>query len=303
MIVRILLTGATGFIGRGLVPMLRNSGYDPVLLLRADSSLVTDCELAKCSTIRVESNVESLAEQLRQSGCVAVLHLASLFLATHQPSQVSELIESNIAFPTRLLEAMKLAGIKQIVNTGTFFQNSDGKTGSPFNLYAASKQAFQDIVDHYVRNEGFRAITLKLADTYGSGDTRRKLVQLLLDAACRGEHLGLSPGEQKISLTWVDDVRSAFVVALKRLEEQTDGSHFVYGACHPHLRSVKEIAATVATVTNTNPDFAWGERPYRPNEIMNPVLPEQLPGWQPSIDLTMGLAKLLQVAKCPSENR
>ena len=75
----------------------------------------------------------------------------------------------------------------------------------PVNLYAATKQAFEDVLAYYADAQGIAAVTLELYDTYGPGDPRRKLIRILFEAARSGEPIQLSPGEQVIELLHVDD--------------------------------------------------------------------------------------------------
>jgi len=290
---RIILTGATGFIGSGLVPKLETAGHSVKCLVRLAGFDRAIQKLGEARCLAIPESQGELVSLLDNFKPDAIMHLASLFLSSHAPDQAAELVESNITFPTRLLEAMKGARIRHFLNTGTIFQCATGAPGTPFNLYAATKQAFEDVLQHYVRNEGFCAITLRLADTFGIGDTRRKIVQLLVDAAVREEALALSLGEQKISLTWVDDVRSGFVQGLERLLGAKDAGHEVFGLCNPELVTIRDLGRLVETAIGHSVDFQWGKRPYRQGEIMVPVLPQKLPGWDAKMDIKDGVWRLI----------
>lgn len=286
---KVLLTGATGYIGSGLVTKLELAGCSVLCLVRPASLNRAVQQLGDARCIAIPESQGELAALVSNVKPDAVMHLASRVLTSHTPDQATELVESNIAFPSRLLEAMKSAGIRHFLNTGTFFQSAAGVPGTPFNLYAATKQAFEDVLQHYVRNEGFCAITLRLADTFGIGDTRRKIVQLLVDAAVREEALALSLGEQKISLTWVDDVRSGFVQGLERLLGAKDAGHEVFGLCNPELVTIRDLGRLVEAAIGHSVDFQWGKRPYRQGEIMIPVLPPNLPGWEIKVNIENGI--------------
>ena len=294
---KIILTGATGYIGRGLVSMLESAGYEVICLVRSAQANTAAGFLCR----KIPATLDELVDLLKEYKPDAVVHLASLFLASHRPDQVSELIESNIRFPAQLLEAMKSTGVRRFLNTGTIFQCSDGGPGSPFNLYAATKQAFEDILHHYARNEGFTVLTLRLADTYGIGDTRRKLVQLLVDAAMQDEELRLTPGEQLLSLTWVDDVRRGFLLGLERLLAREGNGQDVFGLCNPDLVRVRDVGRIVQDVVGREARYLWGERPYRHGEIMVPVLPELLPGWSPWVSLKEGVTLLCEYGRAEKQ--
>ena len=69
-------------------------------------------------------------------------------------------MSSNITFGTQLVEAMVANGCYQFVNTGTSWQHYENDEYNPVNLYAATKQAFEDILRYYVETSALRVITL-----------------------------------------------------------------------------------------------------------------------------------------------
>jgi nucleoside-diphosphate-sugar epimerase len=121
----------------------------------------------------------TMDEIVKRSNPDVVFHLASLFLSQHRPENVEPLIQSNLLFSTQLVEAMVNNGCKLLVNTGTSWQHFEDAHYSPVNLYAATKQAFEVILDYYVEAKGLALISLALFDTYGPGDPRPKLFSLL----------------------------------------------------------------------------------------------------------------------------
>jgi nucleoside-diphosphate-sugar epimerase len=138
-----------------------------------------------------------------------------------------------------------------------------------------------------------RAVTLKLFDTYGPADRRRKLLTLLLEASERGERLAMSPGEQRIDLLHVDDAVAAFAAAAARLDELADGTHECYALGSGRRPTLKELVALLAGA-GAPVEVEWGGRPYREREVMEPWSGGQpLPGWQPRIRLEDGLAALV----------
>jgi nucleoside-diphosphate-sugar epimerase len=223
-----------------------------------------------------------------------VFHLASLYLADHRPEQVDALVDSNVRFPAQLAEAMSAAGATRLVNTGTAWQHYRTEGYNPVNLYAATKQACIDLLQYYHDARGLSVITLKLFDTYGPGDKRRKLVQLLIDAALSGEALDMSPGEQVVDLTHIDDVVEAFLIAgdtLLRAEAPLNADHLLSG----ERFTIRELAVAVSQALGRNVDARFGERPYRSREVMIPVVPDPaslLLPWRRTRDVRSTLAEL-----------
>lgn len=195
---RILLTGATGFIGTNLTRELRKNN-DLFILGHHEG----DPEKLGLPGIVMNDDIQRLADYIKSNEIEGIIHLASLYLTVHTLEQVKDLVLSNVYFGTAVLEAASLAGtVKWFLNTGTIWQNYNvkGTVYNPVNLYAATKQAFIDMAKYYSDVFGIRFCTLKLCDTYGPNDTRKKLFKLFKDYSESGEVLKMSPGEQKIDL-------------------------------------------------------------------------------------------------------
>jgi nucleoside-diphosphate-sugar epimerase len=234
-----------------------------------------------------------MREIVRQAKPDVVFHLASHFVSDHQTYEVQRLIESNVLFGTQLVEAMTLEGQCNLVNTGTSWQHYGGKDYCPANLYAATKQAFEDILEFYVEVRELRVISLKMFDTYGPGDSRNKLVNALLAAAKTGEKLLMSPGEQSIDLVHVDDVVQAFIRSAELLRSGSCIGHQRFGVSSGAPITVRTLVSECQRVLGIAIPVRWSGRPYRRREVMKPWSPQSvLPGWRPRISLAEGLATL-----------
>lgn len=284
---RALLTGATGFIGRHLTQHLQQQGWQIAAIARSAN---VPSGVQRYNYTGATDDVMRALDDFRPD---VVFHLASLFLAQHDPAQVEPLVLSNVLFGTQLLEAMRAAGVRRLVNAGTGWQNFAGDEYLPVNLYAATKQAFADILLYYVEASGIRAVTLKLFDSYGPGDNRRKLLRLLLDALRTGEPLAMSGGEQILDLVHIDDICRAFQRAAELTADSSKPCNSVYAVSGGQRRSLREVVSTLQRVADRPVSVAWGARPYREREVMNPWNGPTMPGWSPEISLEDGLRKLL----------
>lgn len=288
-----LLSGVTGFIGSHLAKGLGERGWQVHGLVRADADR---SQLARVDADPTLHELDGEADRLREIASSVqpdvVIHVASLFLASHRPEDVEPLVRSNVLFGVQLLDASLRAGVRRFVNTGSSWQHHEDRD-EPVNLYAATKQAFEAFVDAAAASSSLRAITLKLFDTYGPADPRRKLLRLLLDAADSGEGLAMSPGEQRIDLVHVSDVVEAFATAVEQLESQADGTHERFAVSSGRALSLRELVGLL-TAAGATPEIEWGGRPYRDREVMQPWTGgETLPGWAPRIPLESGLAELV----------
>lgn len=276
---RALVTGITGFIGGELAGRLLAEGWQVDALVRPDSD-VASLSCASQVTFHVIEGDHDVAPAVAKARPDVVFHLASLYLAEHRAEQVEALVRSNILLPALIAEAMTTSGAPRMINTGTAWQHFHGADYLPVNLYAATKQAAEDLLLYYADARALSLITLRLFDTYGRGDKRRKLIQILIDAARSDEPLAMSPGDQIVDLTHVDDVIDGFMVAARRLLDASAPlreSFLLSGERH----TVKSLAGLVGNAMQRPLLPRFGDRPYRAREVMEPVVARHvLPGWQ-----------------------
>jgi nucleoside-diphosphate-sugar epimerase len=285
-----LLTGATGFIGSHLLDGLLAAGWRVHVVVRRQPENASWAAAGVTAHLH-DGSTEGLMSIMERARPDVVFHLASLFLSSHRVEDVVPLMQSNVQFPSQLIEAMHRAGCGRLVNTGTAWQHYENREYSPVNLYAATKQAFGTILQYYVEACGLQAITLELFDTYGPGDTRRKLIHLIEDAAKTQEMLAMSPGEQKIDLVHVDDVVRAYLVAAERLLAGGCDGHECYALSSGNPLRLKELVALFERVRGVTVPVQWGGRGYREREVMEPWRGgNPPPGWSPRVSLEVGLA-------------
>jgi len=296
---RALVTGATGFIGSRLAASLSRRGWEVHALARPSSDLSPlDRAGGEVEVHRHDGTVPGMSRVLERTRPDVVFHLASLFLARHRPEDVEPLVESNIAFPARLLEAMSASGVDRLVNAGTSWQHHLDRAYEPVNLYAATKQGFLDILAFYRATTALRTVHLSLFDTYGPGDPRPKLVPLLVRTAREGTPLAMSPGGQLIDLVFVDDAVSAFVMAGERLLEGKARRFEEWAVASGRPLSLRGLVALFEKVAGAPLPVEWGALPYRPREVMVPWRKgKPLPGWKPEVDLEEGLRRTIEGAR------
>ena len=305
---RCLITGATGFVGSHLARKLVQDGWHVHVLARTSSSVAAIADVAEQLTIHTLTppangnslpTTGSVAEAIANAKPDVIFHLAAMFRAEHTPDDIAPMVEANVTFTTQLLDGMRLAGVKTIINTGTSWQHYGGDEHSapydPVCLYAATKQAAEDILTFYCNAHGFRAITLKLFDTYGPGDTRNKLLNIFKRASTAETPIAFSPGAQQIDLVHIDDVVRAYLMAADQAQRSSASTHEKYGVSSGTPLPLRKLSALYENTTGTRLNIAWGERPYREREVMQtPSLP-LLPGWSAEICLKTSLRA---ITKC-----
>ncbi len=290
---KLLLSGATGFVGTHLTVALRQAGHKLSVIARDGGSLEF-LEREHIDYHVFTGDISELIAFVTNGRFNGAIHLASLFLAQHTVEQVGPLIDSNVKFSSQLLEAATKAGVPWFINTGTFWQHYQNAAFSPVNLYAATKQAFEDVARYYLETTTINFVTVKLCDTFGPNDTRPKLFTLWQRAATSGERLDMSAGEQLIDVSYIDNVTDAFARLVELLgapgAESLRGRSFAVSS--GERMTLKELARVFEEVTDTALPINWGARPYRPREVMVPwEHGEPVPGWQPKVTVREGIMR------------
>lgn len=286
-----ILTGATGYIGSNLARKLVEEGNDVNVIIREKSSLELIEDIKSRINIFVyNSKIESLISLFKKVEADVVIHLASLFISEHKSLEVNKLIESNIKFSTEILEAMKESSTKCIINTGTSWQHFENDSYNPVCLYAATKEAFESIIEYYAQSHNIKCITLELFDSYGPNDNRPKLLNLLERFSKEESVLSLSPGEQILDLVHISDIVEGYLVAINRIANKNDNKKEKYVLSSGNRVKLKDLIELYELVTGRHVSVIWGAREYRKREVMIPweygVI---LPHWKAKITLKEGL--------------
>jgi len=293
---KILLTGATGFIGCNLVKVLLDQDFEIHTIVREHSNTAVIDKRA--NIFKYNENIESLIKYFTKEKFDGVIHLASLFLAAHTYKDISSLISSNIQFSTELLEVSKSSKIKWFINTGTFWQNYDNEEYNPVNLYSATKEAFEAIAKYYTETSDLIFTTIKLNDTFGKNDTRSKVFNLWQKIAKSGERLEMSEGKQLIDISYIDDVVSAYKILIKHLNGK-DANKFknkVFAVKSEERMTLQQLAKIFEEATNSKLNIVWGVREYREREVMAPWNKGVVvPGWKPKHSLKEAIKKTIWI--------
>ena len=180
----ICITGYSGYIGRHLVKSLTAAGITPVLISRPQFSAPL---IEGTVSVPVWHDARDLAGELQKLDNPVIINLAGHFISSHSPENISSLVSGNLQFPLEIFEALSLSGHSRIVNIGTSWEYSDNGKREPTNLYANLKASNAEYLKWYAQNFPLRAINLKLNDTFGGIDTRKKLLPYLKQSWQNGE--------------------------------------------------------------------------------------------------------------------
>lgn len=292
---RILITGATGYIGQALVPALVERGHTLALVVRnvAKAEALGLSALAN-AVFEIESENDKWSDVAAWQPEV-LIHLASTLTSGHTETDIANLTQANITFGAHMLAALKDAGLKLVINTGTFAEYfwGDGKL-VPAYYYAATKTAFRSILQFFAGISHYNYVTVVPYTVYGGHQPQKKIIDLLLDSLVATEPIKLSPGEQMLDFVHLSDVVEFYCRLAEANAADVATTDTLY--CGTGVgTSVRHLANIIEQVSGKKTNVAWGALPYRPLDTMHAVAPIapalKLLDWRAQVSLAEGVSK------------
>ena len=246
---KVLVTGATGFVGSAVAQLLIDSGYIVKTLVRSTSSL----DNLKGLTVEIVygdlRDVKSLENALND--CEYLFHVAADYRLWSLNPQ--ELYDNNVQGTENIMRAAMKAKVKKVVYTSSVATLGLHPDGSPSNEntavtfddmigdYKKSKFLAEEAVKRMVKEEGLPATIVNPSTPVGPGDIKPTPTgKLILDAAA-----GKIPAFVDTGLNWVhvDDVAMGH---LQALENGKFGERYILGN---ENFSMKVLLEKIASIT------------------------------------------------------
>jgi UDP-glucuronate decarboxylase len=294
--VKVLLTGASGFIGARVARCLAARGHETIAMSlpqdRLDRLEGVSARLVGCD-LQDDAAVARLVEAERPEGCIHLAWYAVPGLYLHSEENLRSLAAS-LSLLRRLLDA----GCHNVVMAGTCAEydtespdeagrlREDGPT-RPATLYAAGKLAMCLVGRQLSRLRGARFAWGRIFYLYGPGEDPRRAVPALIRALLAGETFDATEGAQIRDYLHVDDVAAGFV---QLLETSAEG---VYNICSGVPTTMREVMTAAGAAVGRETNIRFGALPYRgwePPRICGDNARLRALGWVPRFDLHSGIA-------------
>lgn len=284
----VLLTGATGFLGSYLLEALISNKYDVVILKRSSSDISKITHLIS-KVVYYDVDLHPLEIAFENHIIDIVIHTACDYGKSSKSNY--QISESNLMYGLKLLDA-------SLKYKARFFINTDTMLPRQLNAYSLSKKQFVDWLRY--KSSEIVVANFRLEYMYGKSDDNSKLVPFFLSKLSQNvPEIELTEGNQKRDFIFIDDVVSAIILVLHKVDELNGFSEFDLGTgksvtLRYFLKKIKFEFESTFGITETK--LAFGKLPYRDGEMMNVEInnsPLVKLGWSPKITLEVGIRKII----------
>jgi UDP-glucose 4-epimerase len=284
--VKLLITGATGFIGAHLVRRLAREEMQMALLIRPGSNLWRLEPLPKNATIVPGTLADLPVAKIASFAPETVIH-AAWHGVTNQhrndPSQIAE----NLIPTVRLVEVARDVGCKNFIGLGSQAEYgplnkkiSESDRTEPTTLYGATKLAACHLTRQLCSQFDMRWAWLRVFSTYGPMEDSSWMIPYLIRALLKGECPKLTACEQKWDYLFGGDAADAIWAVAN---SKASG---VFNLGSGRAESLRRIVEALRDAIDPKLPLGIGEVPYRVDQVMHLEADisrlTQATGWMPA---------------------
>ena len=209
--VKILITGAAGFIGANLTRKLIQNENEVNIIIKKTSDLwrISDV-ISNCNVHKIDlKKIDDVRNIIKKINPELVYHCAGHGIYPTQKNS-AEIFSTNILGTFNLLDTLnENNNLRRLVNLGSFFEYSS----NPIDPYTISKITQTKLVEHFFKEKKLPITTLRLFTPYGKFDSPGRLICDLMIALIRNKSLEIFSKHTKRDFIHIDDVIAALEVA------------------------------------------------------------------------------------------
>jgi len=298
--VKILVTGADGFIGSHVVETLVKSGHDVRAFVLYNSfnswgwldeseKTIRDSIDIFAGDIRDPHGVDKAVEKQE-----VILNLAALIAIPYSYHSPDTYIDTNIKGTLNILQAARRHGVKRVVQTSTsevygtaqYIPIDEAHPLHPQSPYAATKVGADQLALSFHASFDVPVGILRPFNTYGPRQSARAVIPTIISQLANKSKVKLGSLSPTRDFSFVQDTANGFLAAAQ--SDAIVGQTINLGSGFEI--SIKETAETIAKLMNTKLELVDDEQRVRPEnsevERLHASIEKAktLLGWQPELN-------------------
>ena len=300
---RILITGASGFVGANLARRAVGDGHEVHLLLRATHRnwrlrSLADSTATHTVDLKDRRAVQRAVTAIRPHW---VFHLAA-YGAYSTQTALERMVATNVWGCVHLLDACRDAGAESFVNAGSSseYGHKDHATREdealePNSHYAITKAAATHYCQLTARTHDVNAITVRLYSVYGPLEEPTRLIPTLIVHGRQGQLPPLVSPHTSRDFVYVDDAVDA-MMTLAAAPSVPRGA--IYNVCTGVQTTMREVVDLARGAMHVTAEPAWETMPERAWDtsvwVGSPARLEREIGWRAPTGFADGFRRTLQ---------
>ncbi|MDR3243352.1 MAG: NAD(P)-dependent oxidoreductase [Elusimicrobiota bacterium] len=292
---KILVTGATGFLGSHIVKALLKNSHEIIILKRSFSDIcrIKD-EINKVKHYDIDK--EDLNAVFYDNKDIdIIIHTAVNYGRKKQT--FPDVYESNVMFPFRLLDIACRNKVNQFINASSFSQ-SIMDINYPIYPYLKSKRDFLSLGEIYSKNKKIKFIDFELQHLYGAFDSETKFIPFIINSCINNIFvLKLTKGEQEKDFIYIDDVIEAYMEIINCCCKDYYKKYYIGTG---KSISIKQAVETIKKLTASKTKLNFGALPYNKGEMMRvnaDISLNSTLNWKAKTEFNAGILKVIDWIK------
>lgn len=296
---RILITGAGGFIGRKLIAALLGEADTEITALSRSGLDIPGIRFYPCNIL----NSDAVENVFKENQFDCVVHLAAITAHSEIVGNRMKTFETNLQGTINLLNSFN-----RYCHGGQFIYSSTGKVYgrtnempisenalvNPTNILGKTKRITEEVIEFYAQPEN-RYLILRIFNIYGEGQRSNFVLPTIL-AQLEQERLNLGSLRDFRDYLYVDDLIGAFKACIASPASFSNVDHVNVGSGEPAcvadiLREIEKLIGRKLTITADQSKFRRDETPV---EFCSHSKLTAQTGWTPKYSLADGVKKTLR---------
>lgn len=285
---RVLVTGASGFLGSHLCDRLREHGAEVHAVSRSEPGPRREAVRWWPSPFDSPGEVDRVLRAIRPD---VVYLLGGHVTAAVEISQVLPTFSSLLANTVYALQRVTELGCRRIILAGSFTEPFD-TAGVPGSPYAAAKWCASAYARMFRALYETPVVVARTFMTYGPRQQETKLIPHVVSSLLRGEPPRLGSGALEADWIYVDDVIDGFLAAA--IAPSAVGEEIDLGT--GTLASIREVVGRIVGILQPGVQPQFGALRDRPRELVRAADTERscaLLGWRATTPLAIGLERTI----------
>jgi hypothetical protein len=289
------LAGSSSFLGQAFLRLVSDFDCEVIPLNRAE-----------LYSLKTRRGFEMMLQNLPRKKPLIFLNLVGYSASDHKPDDIESLVEAHCLVPTLLMELASEVGAL-FLQIRSYWEHIAGRHSPYLNLYSATRRSLDPIQVWFARERGLRASNLYICDTFGTKDTRSKLLPSLIRAYRSSEVLLLGSRNQVVDLLSDRDVALGIYTHIRNFTiyargHKEGGRDFSAQLSSGHPVQIGFIVDEMARIVGRAAPVAWdSKKTFRPDITSIPNIAQQVKGWEPSLTIDDLLALAALEVLSPSE--